>query len=316
MSHMLETMAFVGQQPWHHLGNRLTPMQSIEVWAKQAGMNWQIRETPVCFTAESVDGVLIYPDQKVLYRSDNKAPLSVVSERYQVVQPEEILEFYRDLTEVSGFELETAGVLKGGRKFWALAKTGQQAALKGNDLVKGYLLLATSCDGSLATSATFTSIRVVCNNTLHIALKNAVGAIKVPHSTTFDPQAIKKQLGISVSGWDTFMYDMKTLSERKVKSQESMNYFLDVFKNANPNTPVMANERAMKKALALYEGAGMGADMQSAKGTAWGLLNSITQFVDYERRARSDDHRIDSAWFGQGSQLKQRALDVAMQMVV
>jgi phage/plasmid-like protein (TIGR03299 family) len=105
-----------------------------------------------------------------------------------VVQPKEVLEFYRDLTEVSGYELETAGVLKAGRKFWALARTGKESALKGNDVVKGYLLLATSCDGTLATTATPTTIRVVCNNTLSIALNGASSAIKVPHSTSFDAQ--------------------------------------------------------------------------------------------------------------------------------
>ena len=113
----------------------------------------------------------------------------VRGQRYQVVQPKAVLEFYRDLTEISGFELETAGVLKEGKKFWALAKTGKEAALKGNDLVKGYLLLATSCDGTLATTATPTTIRVVCNNTLTIALNGATSAIKVPHSTSFDAQA-------------------------------------------------------------------------------------------------------------------------------
>lgn len=318
MAHLVEQMAYVEAMPWHGLGNKLTAKQPIEVWQHQAGMNWQIRESPVRFMTESagsLGSILTYPDQKVLYRSDTKAPLSVVSNRYQVVQPSEILHFYRDLTEISGYELETAGVLKGGKKFWALAKTGKQAALKGNDLVKGYLLLATSCDGSLATSATFTSIRVVCNNTLHIAMNNATGAIKVPHSTVFNPQAVKQQLCIAVSGWDSFIYRMKTLSERKVKSHESMNYFLRVFCDADLSAAGLSNERSIKKVQSLYEGAGMGADLASAQGTAWGLLNAVTQFADHDRRARSDENRQDSAWFGQGSQLKQRALDVAMQMV-
>ncbi|MFX9212966.1 DUF932 domain-containing protein, partial [Acinetobacter baumannii] len=73
-------------------------------------------------TAWHLGNIMSYPENKVLFRSDTQAPLSVVSQRYQVVQPQEILEFYRDLTEVSGFELETAGVLKGGKKFWALAR--------------------------------------------------------------------------------------------------------------------------------------------------------------------------------------------------
>ena len=72
-----------------------------------------------------------YEEQRVRYRSDTHAPLSVVSQRYQEVQPMEILNFYKYLTEQSGFKLETAGVLKGGRKFWALARTDQSTALKG-----------------------------------------------------------------------------------------------------------------------------------------------------------------------------------------
>ena len=219
---------------------------------------------------------------------------------------------------MSGYELETAGVLKEGRKFWALAKIGKEAKLKGTDLVKGYLLLATSCDGTLATTATPTTIRVVCNNTLTIALNGATSAVKVPHSTVFDAQAVKKQLGMAVGQWDSFMYRMKTLSERKVKTHEAMNYFLKVLCQADHHADAaqgLTNERALKRVHALYEGAGKGAELASSQGTAWGLLNAVTEFVDHEKRARSQDHRLESAWFGPGAVLKQRALDKALQLV-
>ena len=137
MAHEVQTMAYVGDEPWHGLGNKLSPNQPIEVWAEQAGMNWRIESSDVSYYAQhAAGGQLIMPfsDNKVLYRSDTLEPLSVVSQRYQEVQPSEILEFYRDLTEQADFELETAGVLKGGRKFWALAKTGQSTALKGKDV--------------------------------------------------------------------------------------------------------------------------------------------------------------------------------------
>lgn len=318
MAHLVETMAYVGATPWHGLGNSLTAKQPIEVWAEQAGMAFNILETPVRYISESagaLGAIMSFPEQKVLYRSDTKTPLSVVSNRYQVVQPSEILEFYRDLAEISGFELETAGVLKFGRKIWALAKTGQSCTLKGNDTMHGYLLLATACDGSLATTAQFTSIRVVCNNTLNIALANGNSAVKVPHSTRFDPQAVKKQLGISVSSWDAFQYRMKILSERKVKSHEAMNYFLRVFTDQANTATGLSNERAIKKVQALYDGQGKGAELASSKTTAYGLLNSITEYVDHERRARSADHRLESAWFGQGATLKQKALEQALLMV-
>jgi phage/plasmid-like protein (TIGR03299 family) len=313
MTHLISSMAYTNAPPWHGLGNRLAEKQPIEVWAQQAGMNWKIRQSPVYFHSQEKTSVL-YPDHKVLFRSDTEEALSVVSSRYQVVQPREILEFYRDLTEAGGFELETAGVLKGGRKVWALAKTNQSAVIKRNDVVNGYLLLATACDGTLATTAQFTSVRVVCNNTLAVALTNGTGAIKVPHSTAFNAEAVKKQLDISVSSWDRFIYRMKTLSERKVTHQEAQNFIRRLF-NEIASSPSTVNGRAMKKVMDLYGGSGRGAELSSAKGTAFGLLNAVTEFVDHERRARNQDYRLDSAWFGAGAVLKQRSLGQAMLLV-
>ncbi|SEL11924.1 phage/plasmid-like protein TIGR03299 [Atopomonas hussainii] len=321
MAHLVETMAYAGATPWHGLGNQLTRKQPIEIWQREAGMDWQILESPVHFKADSVGhlgSIHSFPGQKVLYRSDTKAPLSVVSQRYHTVQPRDVLEFYRDLTQASGYELETAGVLKGGRKFWALARTGQGAALKGNDQVNGYLLLATSCDGTLATTATPTTVRVVCNNTLSIALDGVSHAVKVPHNTKFEPKAVKRQLGIAVSQWDDFMYRMRHLAERKVHWHEALGYFMNVLCEVNHSQQLpeqLPNERALRKVQALYEGNGLGSQLESANGTAWGLLNAVTEYVDHQRRARSNEYRMDSAWFGQGAQIKQRALDHALKLV-
>lgn len=320
--HLVQSMAYVGQEPWHGLGNKLAPKQPLQTWAKAAGMDWSIEEAEVRFVAgnKNLGSIHAFPEQKVLYRSDNKAPLSVVSARYQVVQPAEILEFYRDLTEHSGFELETAGVLKDGKKLWALARTGQSVALKGKDTVNGYVLLATACDGTLATTAQHTSVRVVCNNTLQIALGDSAGAVKVGHRSQFDAQAVKRQLGIAVSSWDAFIVRMKALSERKVSDAAAEKFLRRVltYPTTNPaNRDVLAvNERAIKAVAELYSGRGKGADLASASGTAWGLLNAVTEYVDHRRRARSDDHRRDAAWFGSGATLKDRAWDEALKLVL
>ena len=342
MAHQIEQIAYVGETPWHGLGNQLSPNQPLEVWAQQAGMDWRIESSNVSYMAQNGRGqsiIMPFEEQRVLYRSDTHAPLSVVSQRYQEVQPKEILEFYRDLTEQSGFELETAGVLKGGKKFWALARTGQSTALKSKDVSNGYILLATACDGTLATTAQFTSIRVVCNNTLAIALRgqsSSAGVVKVPHSTKFDAEKVKQQLGISVRAWDEHMYEMKQLTQRKVSQQEAKAYFDAVFNNStmsisDPEENIIQfyrnvaqqvqekkpepNGRAMNKALEMFNGQGRGADLSSAKDTAYGLLCSITEFVDHERRAMSTDHRLDSAWFGAGAGLKQRGLEQALALI-
>jgi len=342
MAHQIEQIAYVGETPWHGLGNQLSPKQPLEIWAQQAGMDWRIESSNVSYMAQNERGqsiIMPFEEQRVLYRSDTHAPLSVVSQRYQEVQPKEILEFYRDLTEQSGFELETAGVLKGGKKFWALARTGQSTALKATDVSNGYILLATACDGTLATTAQFTSIRVVCNNTLAIALRgqsSSAGVVKVPHSTKFDAEKVKQQLGISVRAWDEHMYEMKQLTQRKVSQQEAKAYFDAVFNNStmsisDPEENIIhfyrnvaqqaqekkpePNGRAMNKALEMFNGQGRGADLSSAKDTAYGLLCSITEFVDHERRAMSTDHRLDSAWFGAGAGVKQRGLEQALALI-
>lgn len=395
MAHLVSSMAYVGKTPWHGLGNALPSGQPMEVWADKAGMDWQIKETSVRFAVPLVNEELMlsFEDQKVLYRSDSHLPLSVVSSRYKVVQPLEVLEFYRDLTEQFGFELETAGVLKQGRKFWALARTGQSSVLAGNDVVNGYVLLATSCDGSLATVVTPTTVRVVCNNTLSVAVNRSLAAesIKVPHNTVFNATEIKRKLNMTVGQWDEFMLLMKELVKRKVSAKESEQFFRNVLSpaalgsladgapnkdgiissdaangvNTSPNVvPLKSNVslgnglstayqatqgaalldtiisstghmiqaevnhleqpmdwnkipngRAIKKVQTLYEGHGRGAELQAAKGTAWGLLCAMTEFVDHERQARNQENRLDSAWFGQGAQLKQQALSQALKLI-
>jgi len=316
--HLVQTMAYAGEKPWHGIGNRLAAGQSIEEWRRQSGMDWAIEESEVRYiTGNNNVGVInAFPEQKVLYRSDTKAPLAVVSKRFKVVQPGEILEFYRDLTAGNGFELETAGVLREGKKFWALARTGQSVTLKGRDRVDGYLLLATACDGTLATTAQFTSVRVVCNNTLSIALGNSSGAIKVPHRSHFDPDAVKRQLGITVSAWDGFVARMKALCEVQLAPDAVDDLLRRVLTySVTESRDDVVNEQALASVRALYAGGGRGAMLASSRGTAWGLLNSVTEYVDHHRRARSDDHRRDAAWFGQGAQLKQKAWEEVLSHV-
>lgn len=320
MAHLIETMAFVGEKPWHDLGHELPPKQPIEVWAKQAGMDWSIHETPVCYRTSGIEqdhAVADFDGAKVLYRSDTGAPLSVVSDRYHVVQPRVVLEFYRDLVDVFGYELETAGVLKGGRKLWALARTGQDAMLKNQDAVCSYLLLATACDGTLATMAMPTTVRVVCHNTLSVAVSGASNAVKVPHSTRFDAMAVKKQLGIATSQWASFLYRIQTMANRKVKATEATSYFENVLSlPAGSSGSATTQARGLKRMLELFDGQGRGAELSTAKGTAWGLLNAVTEYVDHERRSISREHRLDSAWFGQGAAVKQRAFDLAVDMTL
>lgn len=105
---------------------------------------------------------------------------------------------------------------------------------------------------------------------------------------------------------------IKALSNRPVNKFEAMSYLVDVL--SDPALPLneQPNQKAIQTVYGLFSGEGRGSKLQSAAGTAWGLVNGVTEFVDTHRRARNQDYRLDSAWFGQGAQIKQRAYEEAM----
>jgi phage/plasmid-like protein (TIGR03299 family) len=159
MSHMIDettgtaAIAYAGATPWHGLGQALTPGQSIETWTKEAGLDYTVLESPVMYDSPAASVPQVWPNRKVLHRSDTGAPLAVVSDNYNVVQPSAVMGFFSELVRIGGFEMETAGALSDGRRVWALAKVGDAAPVVEGDLVKPYILLGTSYDGTMATVA-------------------------------------------------------------------------------------------------------------------------------------------------------------------
>ncbi|NLA66725.1 MAG: DUF932 domain-containing protein [Gammaproteobacteria bacterium] len=326
-------IAFRGAVPWHGLGETILPEDSIDDIRIKAGLDYDVVKTPVLYSVP-VDsaygprkgagtGVAISTDRCVLYRSDTGDDLSVVSDRYQVVQPREIVEFYRDLVEQYGFEIEVVGALKGGRKVWALANTHNAFQLRGNDAVKGFLLLATSYDGTMATQARFTSVRVVCNNTLTFASEQGRANVNVPHSTKFDAEKVKLDLKVG-KAWALFEEQSREMTKRIVSQDESIRFFLDVYlglDSVDKTKEYLAqegNEKRMDKLVARLQTAlfnSPGAHMESARGMLWGLVSAVTYDVDHQLPSRSQDTRLDKAWFGTGEALKNRAWDRALAMV-
>lgn len=313
MAHGLEKetdMAYVGRTPWHGLGNKLTPNSPLDVWCKESGMDFEIHEAASLY----YDGNAVnpFPDRKVLFRHDTLTPLSIVSDSYNIVQPNQILEFYRDLVAAGGFSLETAGVLFGGKKFWALAKANEEARVMGQDKMLAYLLLATSCDGSLATTAKFTNVCVVCNNTLTLA--NYVGgAVKVPHNTHFHPEIVKDQLGLFGNTWASHVEDVNKIAKVKITDAEALEFIRNLV--GDDEKELHEQNETFNTIVKLYGGAGMGSKLKSRAHTAWGAVNAVTEFVDHHYNAKVADTRFDRAMFGPGNNLKTKAFEAALALV-
>ena len=306
------SMAYVGATPWHGLGQELTADAPIEQWLIEAGMNFNICRSRVRFGAN--EAPVIWDARHVLFRSDTKAPISIVSEDYKLVQPREVLEFFRDLCDKQGMTLETAGTLKGGAVYWALAKLPLDFTLAGGDAVKGYVLLATSADMSLSTIGKVTSTRVVCNNTLDVALgEKGKQAVKVRHSTTFKAQQVKVELGLVSEQWEAFASNCQKLSRRQLSRKEALSILIDVMGDSSKPVAEQPNARPMGEIMSLFSGKAKGADLDSAKGTAWGLVNAATEYFDHNA-GRSTETRLQSSWFGANAGRKNAIYNTALGM--
>lgn len=126
MSHMIDqttgsnAIAYVGETPWHGLGQALTAGADLETWRREAHLDWTVASSPVLYKNGELRE---WNQRKVLYRSDTGAPLSVMSAGFNVVQPADVLNLYSEIAKAGGFTLETAGALDGGRRIWALAES-------------------------------------------------------------------------------------------------------------------------------------------------------------------------------------------------
>lgn len=336
MSNDRANIAYVGEQPWHGLGTKLQPDAPLETWLTEAGLNYTVNETPVLYaTGTEANGASLierYNDRKVLFRSDTGTPLSVVSKDYRVVQPGMAMEFFRDLNKAAGFEMEVAGCLDDGKRVWALAKVNDGAEIIGHDTVRPYLLWATSYDGTLSTTAKFTAVRVVCHNTLTMAAGYADGSsrtgqmekdqtegavvtcVRVPHSKEFDPAVVKRQLGIVLSAWDRFLIESRLLAHTPVDDGFVIEFLKKLLPQRKIDGKIVPVEegRAFAKLMAIWNGEAPSATLPEAQGTAWGLLNAVTWYVDHERG--SDGNRLSSAWFGTGDALKSKAQEMLVKV--
>ena len=293
--------------PWHGLGQALEDGTSLDAWRVAAGMDWKIKRGIVRYNT-SVDGdQLELPEQHVLFRSDTKAPLGVVSKRYQVVQPGEVVEFFRDIARAGGLELSAAGTIYDGKRFWATAKIGEAAPTSVADKIGGYILISTSADGSLATEVRRTTVRTVCKNTLAMALGDQA-SVRVTHKSVFDPAQVKDFMGLNSAAWDAFRHNVTRLANISLLEEEAGVITAGVLGGGEK----VRETAGFKKVLSLFNGAGMGAEMDGVMGTRWGLLNAFTEYADHHARARSDENRFVSSQWGAGADLKQRALSALM----
>jgi phage/plasmid-like protein (TIGR03299 family) len=183
------------------------------------------------------------------------------------------------------------------------------------DNVNTYLLLVTSCDGGLATTAQFTSVRVVCNNTLQMSLNTSCGTrVSVRHNTEFNPNSFKAELGLNaVEVYTDFMDRMKGFANTSLSGARAEEIIEAMFAKKGVTVPIRAT-KGFKTVLQLFNGVGKGSQIDGVAGTAWGLVNAVTEYSDFHIRAKNQEYRLDSAWFGAGHALKENILELVAEV--
>jgi phage/plasmid-like protein (TIGR03299 family) len=260
----------------------------------------------------------VIADRFALMRSSDSAVLDVVGSRYQPVQNRDAFEFFRDFVEAGNATLETAGSLRGGRYVWGLANMHSSFFAGTRDRVKNYLLVGAPHESGKTLIARYTSVRVVCNNTLTLALSSGANVFKWTHNTVFDGNAIlagKKLLADAAKVAEEFEENAGklvgiTLDEKTVKATLAAIVMPEILRpGAKITTADVIRDfeevasRPLKKIMQAYTMA-----PGATPGNAWGALNAFTYWADH-LASHNVDNRLTNAWIGRTANQKSAVLD-------
>ena len=311
MAHMVETMAYAGETPWHGLGvavsNDLTPVQMME----KAGLDWTVEKVD---SYVRLDGQEIPTGQQSLIRSSDNRILTNVGPDWNPVQNEEAFEFFSEYVFAGDMEMHTAGSLKDGRMVWALAKVKESFDILGGDQVDSYLLFSNPHEYGKSIDVRFTPIRVVCNNTLTMSLQQqAKSQVKINHRSKFNADMVKETLGIAHEKFAKYKEMAQFLGSKRYTEEKLKEYFAKVFpvlvynKEKGPQRKEISKS-ASRALLAIHTQPGA----KFAEGSWWQAFNTVTYLTDHEI-GKTADSRLTSAWYGPNKNLKIKALETAVE---
>jgi phage/plasmid-like protein (TIGR03299 family) len=349
MAHMIDqsrgraAVFVVGEPPWHGLGtviaNAVTSAEAI----KLAGLDWTVEKWALRAVKWPIAEEVNVPGWYATVRTDTNAVLGVVSSQYRVLQNTAAFAFMDEAIQEGAAMWETAGSLQGGKRVWMLARIPQTVEVVKGDEVKPYALLCNGHDGGLAVHILPTTVRVLCNNTLNLALNQAGGKeLVVRHSQSLKGkiELAKRHLGIIGKRVGEFEKQAQALARVSMKGTEVTAYvekfyptkmkpnftdgaaLLESITNgqqarsdvvrellaghyAETERIANRNQGILEQILANYEN-------DPASGTAWGAYNAVSEYADHQARYKTADSRLNSAWFGAGNELKQEAYTAAL----
>ena len=305
---------------WHELGTVVAGQPTSAEAIKLAGLDWGVETEPVLLS-DGQGGFIEIPNTFATIRTDlpltdPRRALGVVTERYEPITNAEAFEIVDELVGEGGARFETAGSIRNGRMAWMMAVNPKTTKVV-DDTLAQYLLLSTAHDGTRSVQINFTPLRVVCSNTLHCAINGVQRSAIIRHTKNKRAQIAdaKRVLGLAGEYFDAHGQTMEKLAQQRIDQAFEAAYLLALLPDPKPedDRKWCGNEKKRNRILELYHGDQAGADQQAVKGTAYGLLNALGEWVDHERTVLAmngrtkADARMNSVMFGSGAEFKSQA---------
>ena len=314
-----------GAPPWHGLGQNINEAAISSEAIRLAGLDWIVDQWPVSAIAPDGWGTVAAREFVANVRRDTKAVLGIVGRKYRPFQNQEAFQFADCVVGEGLAKYETAGALREGRRVWMLLKLPDELKAGRQDPVQPYLLVFNTFDGSSCLRALLTSVRVVCQNTLNLALGAGQGeGITVRHRGDLQGRVREAQetLGLVRQRLLSFDREIKSFRSVPMVNGKLERYFEALLPAASSDAGEREKNnrrRSLEQLQVNFNGdtnslAGM-------RGTFWAALNAATEFADHQRRFRGTDdlarrqNRLDSIWFGSSNEFKQRAYRSALELV-
>jgi phage/plasmid-like protein (TIGR03299 family) len=280
MPAQIDSLMSVRQVPWHGLGKIVAEAPDSEAAIKLAGLDWDVVQMPIY-----LDGGKLIENNKANVRSDNNGVLGIVTDRYKIVQNKEAFAFTDSLISEHEVKYETAGSLKEGRQVWMLAKMNREYEVLG-DKVDPYICLVNSHDGTGAVRALMTPVRVVCKNTLNIAIRTATRSWSTTHvgDVALKFNEAQRTLGLATTYMEQMNIEANNLFDIKITDgtfREILNEVLPIDKRMNERmvNNIMFKREGITRALRAD-------DISKFNGTGWQVINAVSDFVTHAEPAR------------------------------
>ena len=336
------------ESSWRMFGTNFSHTVTIEETIQEAGLDYKVSSEPLMRVPNDViEAILkgepvsfsptrnnIITSHKATFREDSGNILGVVGRDYGIVDNVKAFEFINFIKEVSGEEpmIETAGALGHGERMFVTCRLGADCYLNGNsDAVKNYVVFTNSHDGSGAVMAFFTPVRVICSNTLNMAIRGAVNKVVFKHTKNVNmrldweiEENRKKALEVfsrSVEFSQTFMDKMLQLKSEPVSAEQIRAITNQMFLTpkqielveSNNNSFIGIDEistRTKNQITAFSDALDNGIGQENYRGTKLWMLNGLTTMLQNDKKWKSNEDKFSSIMGGDAAKKVQKMYNI------